>query len=233
MSSTSTGYESVGRNHGSLLSDHICSEKAKQAAEDKEKGTDMDQEAASSRPFGIKVGHSDEEMVRRQSLVQGLARSLSHASDNANSNPFIAGPNSPLNPTSTNFSARQWAKTVLEMMSKDGSSFCNAGVCFQNVNVHGYGDRTDYQKNAANVWLSALGAVGSLLSPSKHRIDILRGLDGVVHHGEMLVVLGPPGSGCSTFLKTVAGCMSGIFVNDGSYFNYQGIFNGIALYDER
>ena len=39
----------------------------------------------------------------------------------------------------------------------------------------------------------------------------------------MCVVLGPPGSGCSTFLKAIAGETNGIYVNKASYFNYQGI----------
>lgn len=38
----------------------------------------------------------------------------------------------------------------------------------------------------------------------------------------MLVVLGPPGSGCSTLLKTIAGEMNGIHADRESYMNYQG-----------
>jgi ABC-type multidrug transport system ATPase subunit len=44
----------------------------------------------------------------------------------------------------------------------------------------------------------------------------------------MLVVLGPPGSGCTTFLKTIAGDYNGIFMDDSSYFNYQGETSGFA-----
>lgn len=39
----------------------------------------------------------------------------------------------------------------------------------------------------------------------------------------MCVVLGPPGSGCSTFLKAIAGETNGIYVNEKSYFNYNRI----------
>jgi ATP-binding cassette subfamily G (WHITE) protein 2 (PDR) len=54
----------------------------------------------------------------------------------------------------------------------------------------------------------------------------------------MLVVLGPPGSGCSTFLKTVAGETNGFYVDEKSQINYQGIepkqmhtdFRGEAIY---
>lgn len=78
----------------------------------------------------------------------------------------------------------------------------------------------------------------SLLGYKGRKIDILQGLDGVVHAGEMLVVLGPPGSGCSTFLKTISGETHGFYVDDKSYLNYQGIspkrmhkdFRGEAIY---
>lgn len=60
----------------------------------------------------------------------------------------------------------------------------------------------------------------------------------LVKAGEMLVVLGPPGSGCSTFLKTIAGETHGFSISDDSYINYQGIspkqmhshFRGEAIY---
>ncbi|KAM0481013.1 hypothetical protein ACHAPX_003904 [Trichoderma viride] len=163
------------------------------------------------------------EMHRRASVVQALARSYSRASGAAGDNPFLAGPDSPLNPASENFSGKEWAKAVVGLVSQDGGSFRSAGVCFQNLNVHGFGESTDYQKDIANVWLSLAGWAGGLISSNKQRIDILRQFDGIVRKGEMLVVLGPPGSGCSTFLKTIAGEMNGIYVDDDSYFNYQGI----------
>jgi ABC-type multidrug transport system ATPase subunit len=55
------------------------------------------------------------------------------------------------------------------------------------------------------------------------RVDILRQLDCLIRPGEMCVVLGPPGSGCSTFLKTISGETNGLSVHEGSYFNYHGI----------
>lgn len=163
------------------------------------------------------------EMNRRASVVQTLARSYSRASGAANDNPFLAGPDSPINPTSPNFSGREWAKAIVELVSQEGSAFRTAGICFQNLNVHGFGTATDYQKDVANVWLSLSGAIRGLVSSNKQRIDILDNFDGIVRRGEMLVVLGPPGSGCSTLLKTISGEMNGIYVNDDSYLNYQGM----------
>jgi ABC-type glutathione transport system ATPase component len=166
--------------------------------------------------------------AQRSSLVQHLARQYtnkSHASGVTGANPFAEhanDPDSPLNPNGEKFSARAWARNVVELISGEGHTFRTSGIAFQNLNVFGYGAGTDYQKDVANVWLGFASTVRGLFGGSKKRIDILRDFDGVVRRGEMLVVLGPPGSGCSTMLKTVSGEMNGIYVEDSSYFNYQG-----------
>ncbi|KAF5024207.1 hypothetical protein F66182_3721 [Fusarium sp. NRRL 66182] len=184
-------------------------------------------EKPSSSPadtLGREDNEDDSEMERRTSIVQALARSYSHASGAHpnGQNPFQAGEDSPLNPNSPNFNATAWAKSVVELVQQDGHSFRSAGVCYQNLNVYGFGGASDYQADVGNVWLSLSDIVGKITGKSKQRIDILRNFDGVVHKGEMLVVLGPPGAGCSTTLKTIAGELNGIYVDDGSYFNYQG-----------
>jgi len=174
------------------------------------------------------------EQGRRNSIVQTLARqytSQSHAGPGGN--PFqIASEDeaSPLNPNGPNFNARAWAKAVVNMVSGEGHQFRTSGVAFQHLNVHGFGSATDYQKDVINVWLEAVGLVRKLTGNGARRIDILRDFDGLVRKGEMLVVLGPPGSGCTTFLKTIAGDYNGIFMDDNSYFNYQGeIWHSIAF----
>ncbi|ORY61510.1 ABC-2 type transporter-domain-containing protein [Pseudomassariella vexata] len=167
----------------------------------------------------------DSELERREELVHQLARhytDTSNATGHIHGNPFLdADEDSPLNPRSPNFRARTWAKKIVEM---DSTGFRTSGVCFQNLNVHGFGAATDYQKDVGNVWVDMVGLVRAAVGASKPRkIDILRNFDGLVRRGEMLVVLGPPGSGCSTFLKTIAGETNGIYVDEKSYFNYQGV----------
>ncbi|KAL2759934.1 hypothetical protein ACRALDRAFT_1073982 [Sodiomyces alcalophilus JCM 7366] len=141
-------------------------------------------------------------------------------------NPFLTSEDqdSPLNPHSSKFDARAWAKSVVDLISSEGGQMRTSGIAFQNLNVFGYGQATDFQKDVGNVWLGAAGSIARRLFPqTQRRIDILRDFDGVVHKGEMLVVLGPPGSGCSTLLKTIAGETNGIYTDKDSYFNYQGM----------
>ncbi|KAL9949874.1 ZEB2-regulated ABC transporter 1 [Verticillium nonalfalfae] len=173
---------------------------------------------------------NETEMERRHSIVQDLARQYTqHSIVDIQGNPQTLfgsdDPNSKLNPRGEKFSARSWAKTLAKMTTEQGAGFRQAGFCYQNMNVFGYGNETDYQKDVSNVWLEVSGLAKKLTSKTggQRRIDILQDFDGVVEAGEMLVVLGPPGSGCSTFLKTIAGELNGIHVDDQAYFNYQGM----------
>ncbi|RFN50742.1 atpase [Fusarium flagelliforme] len=167
----------------------------------------------------------NEETTRRHSIVRDLARQYTNTSQH-NADLFNASsPTSPLNPHSENFNARAWAKALSKSMRENGSGFRQSGICFQDMNVFGYGAETDYQKDVGNVWLGLPSMAREVFQPNagKRRIDILSGFDGVINAGEMCVVLGPPGSGCSTFLKSVSGETNGIYVDDSTYFNYNGI----------
>ncbi|KAH6605927.1 hypothetical protein Trco_005080, partial [Trichoderma cornu-damae] len=217
----SAGLDATAKDEGGLPKTPIRDDTTETFNEKGEKSPSRTLEADGDEEY-VSVGES-KEMRRRTSVVEALARSYSRASGAAGGNPFLAGPDSPLNPASGNFSGKEWAKAIVELVSQDGGSFRSAGICFQNLNVHGYGESTDYQKDVTNVWLSLASWIGSFVSSNKQRIDILRQFDGIVRKGEMLVVLGPPGSGCSTFLKTIAGEMNGIYVDDDAYFNYQGV----------
>lgn len=161
------------------------------------------------------------EMSRRASAIQDLARTFSR--EGGYGNPFEADKDSPLNPSSPEFSSRAWAKSMVQLFRGEGTAFRSAGVAFQHLNVHGYGSPTDYQKTVLNTWYSLAGLATRLISNKKSKIEILRDFDGFVHPGEMLLVLGPPGSGCSTFLKTISGEMNGIYADKNSYFNYRGM----------
>ncbi|CZR65741.1 probable multidrug resistance protein CDR1 [Phialocephala subalpina] len=185
-----------------------------------------------------------ERQAQHNDNVRQLAKNMSRWSCNtdftAEANPFQPPQNSALDPNGSAFEARAWTKAVLALRSKDPAKYAErtAGVAFRDLNAYGFGVPTDYQQTVGNVWLGALGLVRKHLGTEKRKIEILRGLDGIVEAGEMLVVLGPPGSGCTTFLKTISGETHGFSVDERSHLNYQGIsakqmqneFRGEAIY---
>jgi ATP-binding cassette subfamily G (WHITE) protein 2 (PDR) len=170
---------------------------------------------------------------------------------------------SDLDPFSNNFDAPKWTRQ-LASMREEGAPGRKAGLAYKNMSVHGFGSDAGesslqssewcwYQKTVSNMPLSWAGAIRDKISGRKRKVQILNGIDGVLDAGEMLVVLGPPGSwvypkptpdytdalsGCSTMLKTIAGEMNGIYLEEESELNYRGItpkqmlsqFRGEAIY---
>ncbi|KAK7033390.1 pleiotropic drug resistance ABC transporter [Favolaschia claudopus] len=78
------------------------------------------------------------------------------------------------------------------------------GVVFQDLRVVGLGAAASYQPTLGSA-LNPFSLVEKLRAFRNPPLrDILYGITGVVRPGEMLLVLGRPGSGCSTLLKTLA-----------------------------
>ncbi|EJD35710.1 hypothetical protein AURDEDRAFT_75031 [Auricularia subglabra TFB-10046 SS5] len=186
----------------------------------------------------------------REEEVHELARqftrlSRSHTQASVKTVNVFDGVDDPeLDPTGPRFSFRKWIQTLVHHVQREypGASTRSAGVSFKSLSVHGYGTPTDYQKTVGNILISVIGDIRRKLGfkrSSVHKIQILRDFDGLIKAGELLVVLGRPGSGCSTFLKTIAGETHGFFVDSKSDIQYSGIspetmhrdFRGEVIYN--
>jgi ATP-binding cassette, subfamily G (WHITE), member 2, PDR len=169
--------------------------------------------------------------IEDKGAILDLARAVTEQSLKDSSgeyvNPFLDSAGNPLlEPHSGKFNARAWCKALLAIQSRDPERYPNrtAGIAYKNLSVHGFGQPTDYQKTFGNYPLETGSLFQRLIGRRQQtKIQILRDFDGLVRSGEMLVVLGRPGSGCSTLLKTIAGETNGFFVDTDSYLNYQGI----------
>lgn len=220
--------------HYSHTADDISEEKAGYSGNNS--GNDPDSPSSSS---------FDDNKQEIHALARRLTRTQTHNSSwtQVVDNPFQTfDEDSPLNPNGPNFKPRAWVKSMLKLRQSDQGEknpMRTSGVAFKNLHVFGYGQGTDYQKSVGNVFFEAVGMAKQVLGMSKpRRIDILHECEGLLNAGEMLVVLGPPGSGCSTFLKTLTGETHGFYIDDNSYLNYQGIsaedmntkYRGEAIY---
>lgn len=101
-----------------------------------------------------------------------------------------------------------------EKRTSDGHSAKKVGVLFRNVTVKGVGSTAVYAKALPEAILGTFGPdLYRLICRFIPALDfnkkpptrtLLNDFTGVVKDGEMMFVLGRPGSGCTTFLKTIA-----------------------------
>lgn len=96
---------------------------------------------------------------------------------------------------------------------KEGQSAKKVGVVFKNLSVEGVGETVQFVKTLPDAVIGTFGPdlyhlmsrfLPFLRSSSGKRRTLINDFSGVVRDGEMMLVLGRPGSGCSTFLKAIA-----------------------------
>ncbi|EJD01720.1 uncharacterized protein FOMMEDRAFT_111764 [Fomitiporia mediterranea MF3/22] len=107
-------------------------------------------------------------------------------------------------PDAEAFDFEQHLKDMVQLGSEHSIQPRELGVVFQNLRVQGLGSTASYQPTVGsqlNPFL-ALEKIRNAIHPPVR--DIISGFEGVVNPGEMLLVLGRPGAGCSTLLKTLS-----------------------------
>ncbi|KZL66398.1 ABC transporter [Colletotrichum tofieldiae] len=148
-----------------------------------------------------------------------------HAATNGPINPY---PGTNLDPRSPSFDARAWIKAFVRLTESDPKSAPRRalGVAFRDLGVCGWSTGAEFQRSVGNVLLAVghgLMKLATGRSRRGSRVVILRDFEGVIEKGEMLLVLGPPGSGCSTLLRTLSSQTADLEVSPEAYINYRGI----------
>ena len=219
---TSEGQVAVGGPWGIIPQSEGLVGEAIEKLESRSKNKETDSSSATS------TDALDQEKADKR--VTELARQITqqsiHTLGSDSQNPFLGSDNPTLDPHSGKFDPEAWMKTLMGIQSRDPDRYPQriAGLSYKNLDVHGFGRPTDYQKTFGNYPLE-LASFYNMFRPGKgkRKIQILRNFEGLVKSGEMLVVLGRPGSGCSTLLKTMTGETHGFFIDRSSEINYQGI----------
>ncbi|KAI9051036.1 hypothetical protein LZ554_005144 [Drepanopeziza brunnea f. sp. 'monogermtubi'] len=109
---------------------------------------------------------------------------------------------------------------------QEGKSAKKVGVVYKNLTVQGVGATATFVKTLPNAVIGTFGPdlykilarfIPGIPQPgaAEEKRNLIQNFTGVVRDGEILLVLGRPGSGCSTFLKAVAN-------NRGSYASVEG-----------
>lgn len=125
-----------------------------------------------------------------------------------------------------------------EKRTESGESAKKVGIVYKNLTVKGIGVSMAFVKTTPYAVLGTFG-------PDLYRLlcrfipalrfgrhpptrNLIHDLSGVVRDGEMMLVLGRPGSGCSTFLKAISNDRSGFAAVEGEV-----TYGGISAQEQR
>ncbi|KAG7139118.1 ABC multidrug transporter C like protein [Verticillium longisporum] len=195
--------------------------------------------ASSRHSSSTEVSETHDQVEALARRITAQSARLDHGTANSALNP-VKGSN--LDPFSADFDRTLWTQAYIREFEADPDTAPprKAGVAFRNLGVFGHTSGDQYQQSTGNILLSLTSTLaGKVTGRAATRVDILQGFDGIVDPKEMLLVLGPPGSGCSTFLKTLSGRTDGLNITEDSYINFTGIdpshmhnwFRGDVLYN--
>lgn len=146
-----------------------------------------------------------------------------------------------LDPDSEDFDPFEWAKRAIRTFNAEDIDARRQGVLFEKLSVYGSGASLRIQQTVLSTILLPFTKLATVTRPSKNtQSTILHSFDGLIDSGELLLVLGRPGSGCTTFLKSITGHLNGVSLDAETDIQYRGIpysrmikeYRGEVLYNQ-
>uniref|UniRef100_A0A060TA54 ARAD1D20724p n=1 Tax=Blastobotrys adeninivorans TaxID=409370 RepID=A0A060TA54_BLAAD len=122
-----------------------------------------------------------------------------------------------------NMDLRVVLEAIVNRMEAEGQRLNRTGVTFKGLTVNGVDTAAENGPSVTEVALK-IATLPHAIRKARHPKlrQIVRNFDGIIEAGEMLLVLGRPGSGCSTFLRTIAGEVDGFRGVEGD-LRYDGV----------
>lgn len=166
---------------------------------------------------------------RRDSISSSVAlkKYLSHMSSVPGVIPYEDNQIEALDPDSPNFDAKFWVKNIRKLFDSDPDYYkpSKLGVAYRDLRAYGVASDFDYQPTVSNfLWKVSTEFIRNFQKKDQSRyFDILKPMDAMMRPGEVTVVLGRPGSGCSTLLKTIAAHTYGFEIGEESIITYDGL----------
>ncbi|KAK8203400.1 ATP-binding cassette transporter snq2 [Zalaria obscura] len=142
------------------------------------------------------------------------------------------------------FDLEEYLRGTKRLEDEAGIKAKQIGVVWEALTVRGVGGVKNYVKTFPDAFVSFFNVPGTVMGlfgwgRKGKEVDILRGFRGVAKPGEMVLVLGKPGSGCTTFLKVIANQRFGYTRVDGEVLygpfdskTFEKRYRGEAVYNE-
>ncbi|KAH7144143.1 ABC-2 type transporter [Dactylonectria estremocensis] len=177
----------------------------------------------SHRNTSIMLDEDERMELRRIATAMSQRRRASVAHAIPESDSTVGLVDLALDPESKQFDMEKWLRGIVNELQKEGIALKRAGVAYQNLAVSGTGDAMQVQQTVGSFLQAPLRLGEHFSFGKKEPKAILHKSDGILRSGELLIVLGRPGSGCSTLLKTMTGQLEGLDLGDESRIHYNGI----------
>ncbi|KYK56269.1 ABC transporter [Drechmeria coniospora] len=193
------------------------------SGQEKQSGSDpaaQAEETAEYAPLKVNNSETDGPPLERKRTIQSdddLFRVLSRRRTNATSGSAEdrAGESQEIE----RLMSRLFGKARQEQSEDENTR--HSGVVFRNLTVKGVGLGASLQPTVGDIFLGLPRKLRSLFTKgektsSKPPVrELISNFDGCVRPGELLLVLGRPGSGCTTFLKSFCNQRSGFEAVEG------------------
>lgn len=180
-------------------------------------------------PSGFSRTHSNGiDVAASEAEFSDLERRLSSPSWTSQREPSIRTPisedpehGSSGNPTNApRFNLAETLRGTQLAAEQSGIRPKHIGVVWENLSVYGASGKKNYVNTFLDAVVSFFNIYGTALSilglgKKAEETEILKSFRGVAKPGEMVLVLGRPGSGCSTFLKVITNQRYGYTRIDG------------------
>lgn len=142
-----------------------------------------------------------------------------------------------VDPSNDAFDLTKFLHMFRNQLEGEGIEMKKLNVVYKDLNVFGSGKALQLQSTVSD-FIAAPFRAKEYFGKSERK-QILHGFDGIIRAGELCVVLGRPGSGCSTLLKALTGELHGLDTDD-SIIHYNGIpqtrmvkeFKGETVYNQ-
>ncbi|CAK7892680.1 protein Snq2p [[Candida] anglica] len=146
--------------------------------------------------------------------LSNLSRELSHRT--AKDGEFKVDP--------TDFDLQKILSSFVRLASNQGIRLRKSGVTFEDVEVQGVDQTFAIAPTVGDMLKGPVGAIQK--ARAQARIPdryILKNINGLAKQGEMVLVLGRPGAGCSSLLKKLSGTDLDLFTATNGDIRYDGI----------
>ncbi|KAJ3138169.1 hypothetical protein HK100_000047 [Physocladia obscura] len=178
-----------------------------------------------------------------ESILQDVKRNSRYDADDAKSMKTIADmlEDPRADPKSPDFKHSYFAKAVRQYMNTQGMEFSKMPIAFRNLNVVGnalqdskiptFGTEIIRPLHPLAQIANYVRGVSETMFPRKYiEKDIIKPISGVLKPGECVLVIGRPGSGCSSLLRTFSNQIRSFKVIRGDIM--YGGFSSKEIYDK-